>query len=358
MPVFKINRYPESSNKSLRAWSSADEYLESYISENDLSNKKTAIYNDTFGYLSVSLFSENLQIVCNQKSQEKAIYKNLEANKKDIRESNFCLPLEKLKIKPEIGLLKIPKSLDLFELYLCHFIENSEENGMLICGFMTRNFSKQILEISEKYFEKVEQSLAWKKSRLLVLSKIKKTTKSDLIRKIKYKKDVFLQYYGVFSSKTIDYATQFLVEKIEVSEETNRVLDLASGNGILAKKVQEIRTEAEIHLVDNSYLAVESSKLNLKGDTVYFYQDNDLESLEEEYFDYVISNPPFHLEHEIDISLPLGLFRGVKRVLKPNGRFQLVANKHLNYKVHLLKIFNTVKIDADNEKFIIYSCWK
>lgn len=352
-----IKRYPESKNKSLRAWSSADEYLANYLAENELKNNYISVYNDTFGYLSVNLFSEKLQVICNLKSQEKAIYQNLQNNNLAIQKLHFTNPLEKLNTKTEVGVLKIPKSLDLFELYLNHFTKNAIENATLICGFMTRNFTKQIIGIASDYFEEVEQSLAWKKSRLLVLSKIKKTEKKDLINTISYKKDTFLQYFGVFSAKNIDYASQFLLNNLQIPEEINIVLDLASGNGVLAKKVQEIIPNSSLHLVDDSFLAIESSKLNLKGKNIHFHHQNNLENLEKNTFDYVISNPPFHLEHEIDLSLPLGLFQEVERILKPNGKFQLVANRHLNYKTHLEKIFSMVKIDAENEKFIVYSCY-
>jgi 23S rRNA (guanine1835-N2)-methyltransferase len=143
-----------------------------------------------------------------------------------------------------------------------------------------------------------------------------------------------------------------------VPENTNKVLDLASGNGILAMEVQKVVPEAEIHLLDDSFLAIESSKLNVKGDSVLFHYDNDLNKINNNQFDYVISNPPFHVEHEIDINLPVELFKQVHRCLSSNGSFQLVANNHLNYKTHLVKIFSKVEITAQNDKFVVYTCSK
>ena len=79
---------------------------------------------------------------------------------------------------------------------------------------------------------------------------------------------------------------------------------------------------------------------------------------EQDYFDVVISNPPFHFEHENNIEVSLSLFQQVFNKLKPNGRFQLVANSHLNYRTHLLKIFPEVISTAENEKFVVYECIK
>ena len=54
----------------------------------------------------------------------------------------------------------------------------------------------------------------------------------------------------------------------------------------------------------------------------------------------------------------LNLFKQVWKILKPRGRFQLVGNKHLNYKTHLEKIFPHVESIAENDKFVVYSCVK
>ena len=143
-----------------------------------------------------------------------------------------------------------------------------------------------------------------------------------------------------------------------IPNDASCVLDLASGNGILAKEVQKILPQAEIHLLDDSFLAIESSKLNVKGDSVVFHHTNDLNKINNGQFDYVISNPPFHVEHEIDINLPIELFKQVHRCLTNNGTFQLVANNHLNYKTHLIKIFGNVETTAQNDKFVVYACQK
>ena len=73
-------------------------------------------------------------------------------------------------------------------------------------------------------------------------------------------------------------------------------------------------------------------------------------------FDLIISNPPFHFEHETNIEVALNLFKEVKRCLKKGGSFQLVTSNHLNSKTHLNKLFHKVNIIAQNEKFVVYHC--
>ncbi len=355
MSELTINRVPESTNNSLRAWSAADELLVSFLEEKN--PESVIIYNDAFGYLAAHSAPRTIYFASDLKSQVKATLENFETNKlgEDCLHPNSLL--KKADKKGKLGLMKIPKSLELFEMFLHHSAQNIYKTGVLACGFMTRNFTKQLLEIAGEYFEEVEQSLSKKKARLLILSKPKNVEKKKFLNTISFENEEIKQYFGVFSSNHIDYATQFLIENFEPPEEVNSVLDLACGNGILAKEVQKQFPEAEFHLVDDSQLAIESAKLNIKGNKVQFYHNNNLEDIASNSMDYIVCNPPFHVEYEIDISLPLRLFRAAEKKLTREGKFQVVANTHLNYKPHLEKIFKMVKVVYDNDKFIVYSCF-
>ena len=60
----KLNRYPVSRDKSLRAWDAADELLLEELAQNEnrnLSDKKILIINDSFGALSLSLIDYNIE---------------------------------------------------------------------------------------------------------------------------------------------------------------------------------------------------------------------------------------------------------------------------------------------------------
>jgi len=351
---FEIKRYPKTTNKSLKAWSSSDEFAIHFIQLNNLESKSINIYNDGFGYLSCYL--KNSTSIINTKSQEKAIKFNLSENNQSIEDRGFKLITNTKGNVIDIALLKIPKSLESFEYYLHNISQTLSDNSIVICSFMTKYFTKGIIEIAEKYFGEITQTKAWKKSRLLILSAPYQLDANELMNEIESEYGVFKQYYGVFSSKNIDYASQFLIQNMTLPSETSIALDLASGNGVLAKQIQNKMPDTEVHLVDDSILAIESSKLNITGDKIKFHLNNELSQFEYNYFDYIISNPPFHIEHEIDISLPIGLFKEVKRHLKVDGSFQLVFNKHLNYKTHLEKLFKEVSVTAENEKFTVLTC--
>lgn len=344
-----IQRFPKSTNKSLRAWSAADELLLAYAKENNTSNP--IIFNDSFGYLSVHLIHQKPQSICHLKSQQNAIKYNLAD-----QNIHLLTPFDSF-ITTDLALIKVPKSMDLFDLFLQKTHSFLGENGQVLAGFMTRHFNDKMIKIAEKYFHDVSQTRAKKKARLIVMKNKKEVQSQNLFNQMDYHDFTFRQYYGVFSASNIDYATQFLVEHLLVPQGKKIGLDLASGNGVLAHQLLAKNPQLDMHLLDDSILAIESSKLNVSK-AAHFHWNHELGTFKDDFFDFVISNPPFHLEHEIDLSLPLGLFKSVSQKLKSNGIFQLVANRHLNYQTHLKQWFNQVDIQAENPKFVIYKCTK
>ncbi|CAM1349869.1 class I SAM-dependent methyltransferase [Tenacibaculum crassostreae] len=352
---FLLERYPKTTDKNLRAWSNAELLVLDYISEKH--TEKIHLYNDRFGVLNCVLNDKKLTTVWTYASQQKAIQQNLQLNDLSTK-VDYKTPLDDLE-KVDLALVKIPKSIELFELFLQQIHAASHENTEVICGFMTKYFSSSFLKIAEQYFEEVEQSKAWKKARLLILKSPKKSiSKKDFINTIQWKDKVLQQYYGVFSSGSIDIGTQFFLENLKIKSDELKVLDVASGNGIIAHEIAEHNPEIEISLVDDFNLAIESSKINLKGKKAQFVCNDTLDSFKENSFDLVVSNPPFHFEYENNIEVALHLFKGVEKCLKPNGRFLLVANSHLNYSTHLSQLFKVVEVIQQNKKFQIIECIK
>lgn len=355
---YTLKRYPSTTNRSLQAWSAADEHILNFLAEGEnLLKGRVGIWHDRFGALTTTLQTHRPVSVIAYHSQETAIRENLERNR---IEGGILLPV--LGEFPEainVALLRIPKSLDLYRLYLRQMAEALEQDGMAVGSFMTRHFSPQLLNIASEYFESVEQSRAWKKSRLLLMGGPKKGTPEIPLTEIESGEGRTLkQYPGVFSANQVDPATRLLLEHLRVTAEDHRILDLGCGNGIIAAEVDHQFAERELHLLDDSCLAIASARLNLPGANAYFHTQDTLEGFEVGFFDLVVSNPPFHLEHENNIEVSLRLFREVHRCLKVRGSFQLVANRHLNYPIHLRRLFLRVEVVVENERFGVYDCRK
>lgn len=351
---YTLKRYPETTNKSLRAWSNAELLVAEYVKNTRVED--IHVFNDRFGVWNCLFNKKNITTVWTYASQKKAVSLNLNLNNLP-EQLNYKTPLENINTV-ELALIKMPKSLELFELFLSQIHKNVGENVEVVCGFMTKHFSTSYLRIAESYFEEVTQTKAWKKSRLLLLKSPKKREEKDFLNKISWKNSIIKQYYGVFSSGKIDIGTQFLLEHLKLKLEELNVLDVASGNGIIAHEIIKQNSKVNVTLVDDFNLAIASSELNVSHEKSTFVCSDTLDVLNNKSFDLVVSNPPFHFEHENNIEVAYNLFKGVEKCLKNNGRFVLVSNKHLNYKIELKKLFTEVSVLSSNKKFEIIECLK
>src|SRR5690606_32785804 len=100
-----------------------------YLNDLESSPKNIAIYNDRFGYLGCHLATHSPFHVLNYKSQEKALRQNLEANDLPVDASHFLTPFAGFPESIDVALIKIPKSLDLFRLFLIRISEVISSNG-------------------------------------------------------------------------------------------------------------------------------------------------------------------------------------------------------------------------------------
>lgn len=350
-----ILRYPKASDRSLKAWNASDELLIRTVLEDNVALEECLVLHDLFGYLSCHLNDLKPQAVITFASQEFSIHKNLENNK--------CSKIQLRNISEhwktsKSALMRIPKSLGLFEFYLARLSEILDEDGVIYCGFMTKYFTSSWLKLAEKYFDNVNQSLAKKKARLLILRGPKKSDLNYVESFDDTEGNTWKQYLGVFSSGRIDIASQFFMEHLEVPKGDIVVADVGSGNGVLSKFVQEQNPKAEIHLIDDNSLAILSSQVNVFGDKIHHHFSRNLEFLGDSCCDLVISNPPFHFEYELNLDVAFQIFKDAHRILKKGGQLWVVANNNLPYKPQMLKYFSECLVVAQNRRFIIYRCKK
>ena len=352
-----LERYPKTRNKSLRAWSAIDELILSKVNQFELHEKKITLYHDTYGALACALNSYQPLSVILLYSQLKAIKKNFEINGIPPQNFHWNNPF-KLRETSDLGLIKIPKSMALFELYLKNVHKSTKDNSVILCGFMTRNFTPKIIDIAEQYFEDVSQSKAKKKARIIILKKPKKDIQNQLnFQKIKNDLGLTIkQYPGVFSNKKIDFGTLLLLESLPEIKDYDKIMDLACGNGVIAAYIRKQNPKCCIHLIDDNFLAISSAKLNLIKINTHFHWKDDFKININKKFNLIACNPPFHFEYENTIEIALSLFKNAKKYLAENGTLIIVANTHLNYRTHLIKLFGSVQTIASNDKYEVISC--
>ena len=111
---FSLERYPKTSNRSLLPFSNAELLVLNYIENRE--KVSYHLFNDRFGIWNTALDDQEVTTIWNYASQKKAIALNLKRNGLSSNKQEFKTPLEKLS-SIELVLMKVPKSLELFELF-------------------------------------------------------------------------------------------------------------------------------------------------------------------------------------------------------------------------------------------------
>ncbi|MGB3800121.1 MAG: methyltransferase [Lewinella sp.] len=346
-----MHRYPPTSDRSLTLFSAADHLLIDWANERSRPDTKTAVCHDRFGAVTLSV-SGRAHFLSTFHSQEEALRRN--AGSKVVPSSTV---LDQISKSFDLALVRIPKSLDLFEYYLRHIARHATSDTQVAAGFMTRHFSPRLLEIAKRYAEQVSQTKARKKARLLVLEKIKVGDGAqEENRPVEYAGKAYRQLPGVFSANRVDVATVFLLDNWPQMASPSTICDLACGSGIIGDQLLVRYPDSRLVATDDSILAVASARINLdqkRADLIYAHTLADLADGSQ---DLIVTNPPFHFGYEHNMEVSLGLFREAKQKLRPEGLLVIVANRHLNYATHLVKWYKEVEVTAENEKFVVYRC--
>lgn len=148
---------------------------------------------------------------------------------------------------------------------------------------------------------------------------------------------------GVFSWDRLDHGTEALLSVLEVAP-GETALDLGCGYGIVGLVASQ--TAGQVYLVDADVEAVEAARRTvalhgrrncavLVGDGVAAVQDVA--------FDVVATNPPFHQGKATTYDVARQFIRDAARVLRPGGRFYLVANRFLRYEEAMRAAFGRVE---------------
>lgn len=141
---------------------------------------------------------------------------------------------------------------------------------------------------------------------------------------------------GVFAAGKLDPGTARFLETVRLADFAGqRVLELGCGYGVIALKAS--LAGAAVTATDDDLLAVRSTHRNAAhygSDVRALHSDVDSE-LQDETFDAVLMNPPFHVGKQVVMEVPGAFLAAAYERLKPGGTLTLVANKALPYEQEL-----------------------
>ena len=207
---------------------------------------------------------------------------------------------------------------------------------------------------------------AWKKARL-INGTFTKPALADTAQTLSWKLEgtdwTIHNHANVFSRTGLDIGARFFMGHLPENLE-GEIVDLGCGNGVLGMTLLAKNPEASVVFVDESPMAVASSRLNVETnlpdalDRSEFMINNALSGVEPFRFNAVFCNPPFHQKHALTDNIAWEMFHHARRCLKINGELYIVANRHLDYFHKLKKIFGNCETIATNNKFVILKAVK
>ena len=156
-----------------------------------------------------------------------------------------------------------------------------------------------------------------------------------------------------FAGGKLDEGTRLLLEALEVHA-TDIALDIGCGAGYIGIHIAHLASKGHVTMVDTSLATVDAVRhvVEQSGMTnVQVLASDGTQAVKAQRFDLVVTNPPFHLGGIHTTGIAERFIREAAQVLRPRGRFYLVANRFLKYEPTLRACFQNVEEVGGNTRF-------
>ncbi|MAX90251.1 MAG: 50S rRNA methyltransferase [Pseudomonas sp.] len=355
-------RQPEQPNEPLQAFDAADEYLLAQLHEQGLAaTTRVLILNDSFGALACAL-AQHVQVTSSGDSHlaHLALEKNLQRNALADDAVTFVPASEVARGPFDRVLIRVPKTLALLEEQLIRLHGQLAPGAQVIAAAMIKHLPRAAGDLLEKYIGPVQASLAVKKARLLTATPVDKPVPHSPYP-TRYRLDKpaleLLNHANLFCREDLDIGTRAFLPHLPKALGNLRAADLGCGNGVLGIVYALGNPQAQMTLVDESYMAVQSARENwqaIHGDRPADIRAGDgLAEQPMDSLDLVLCNPPFHQQQVVGDFLAWRMFTQAKTALCKGGELWIVGNRHLGYHLKLKRLFGKVEQVAATPKFVI-----
>jgi 16S rRNA (guanine1207-N2)-methyltransferase len=171
----------------------------------------------------------------------------------------------------------------------------------------------------------------------------------------------FLSRPGLFAWDRIDPASALLAAHLP-ADLRGQVADLGAGYGYLATEVlarcPQVSAvdlyEAEARALEPARRNVEAAARSLDRDARIDVVWHDVSRGLPRRYDAIVSNPPFHQGRADLPALGVAFIEAAARALDAQGRFLMVANRHLPYEAALAARFSRVRTLAMQQGFKVF----
>lgn len=360
----QLERYPPRTDGGLQAIDAADEYLLAQLQQLALpAGAPLLILNDSFGALACAL-ARHYQVTSSGDSHlaERALRNNLAANGLAATAVTFIAASEPLTGPFAAVLVRVPKVLALLEQQLDSLYGQLAAGAPLLMAAMIKHLPRAAGELLARYIGPYQPLLAVKKARLLLaFAPPCWPERQPPLAAISYQLAepplTLTNLASLFSREQLDIGSRAFLPHLPRGVGAARVADLGCGNGVLAIVFALANPQARLTLVDESYMAIASARLNwqaaLAERPVELRVSDGLLEQPEASLDLVLCNPPFHQQQVVGDFIARRMFAQSHKALAAGGELWLVANRHLGYHVRLQQLFGNCTLVAETPKFVI-----
>lgn len=369
MPLFStpfaqldLIRQPDQTNDPLQAFDAADEYLLNHLHEQGLiRDARVLVLNDGFGALSCAL-APHCQVTSSGDSflGALALQKNLARNDLPADSVTFVPASATAEGPFDWVLIRVPKTLALLEEQLIRLHNQLAPGARVVAAGMIKHLPRAAGELLEQYIGPLQASLAVKKARLLFATPEQRPVPvSPYPTRYRLEKPALelVNHANVFCREGLDIGTRAFLPHLPKALGALRVADLGCGNGVLGIAYALSNPQAQLTLVDESFMAVQSARENwqaaLGERSVSIRAGDGLAEQAADSLDLVLCNPPFHQQQVVGDFLAWRMFQQARAALVTGGELWIVGNRHLGYHAKLKRLFRGVEQVAATPKFVI-----
>jgi len=374
MPLFHtafasldLLRQPAQHDDPLQAFDAADEYLLSHLHEQGLEpDSRVLVLNDSFGALAASL-AGRAQLTSSGDSYlaKLGLSLNLARNRLPEQAISF-VPASEIAQGPfDWVLIRVPKTLALLEEQLIRLHGQLAPGARVVATAMVKHLPHAAGDLLERYIGPVQASLAVKKARLLIATPEEKPLPRSpypSAYQLEQPAITLRNHANVFCREGLDIGTRAMLPHLPRNLGDATVADLGCGNGVLGIACALLNPLAQLSLVDESYMAVQSAAENWRaalGERAVQIRPGDgLAEQDADSLNLVLCNPPFHQQQVVGDFLAWRMFQQAHRALARNGELWLVGNRHLGYHGKLKRLFRGVEQVAATPKFVVLKAIK
>ena len=157
----------------------------------------------------------------------------------------------------------------------------------------------------------------------------------------------------LFAQGDIDEGTRLLLDALVVRPD-DEALDIGCGAGHIGLHMARLAPQGFVTMLDVSLLAVSTAQKAIDASglpNIRVLPSDGAQAVLHQHFDLVATNPPFHTGGVQTTTVAERFIREAAQVLRPRGRFYLVANRFLKYEPTLRTCFKQVEEVDGNTRF-------